>query len=101
MFEKLLPFEVAHVILGEYIGYYRQFKRITKRAKIRFEYRDWHGIQGDAKARITLYRDMVGDTTQKILDILGEKAEDNRVWREVREMYFEEILNFNNFNFIN
>ncbi len=98
MFEKLLPFEVAHVILGEYIGYYRQFKRITKRAKIRFEYRDWHGIQGDAKARITLYRDMVGDTTQKILDSLGEKAKDNQVWREVKEMYFEEILNFNTRN---
>mgnify|MGYP005666435045 CR=1 FL=1 len=98
MFERLLPFEVAHIILGGYILYYRQFKRITKRAKIRFEHRDWHGIQGDAKARITLYRDMVGDTTQKILDLMGEKAEDNQVWREVKDMYFEEILNFNTRN---
>ncbi|GJM36060.1 MAG: isocitrate dehydrogenase kinase/phosphatase [Saprospiraceae bacterium] len=98
MFEKLLPYDVAHTILSEYISYYRQFKRITKRAKIRFENRDWHGIQADAKARITMYRDMVGDTTTKILDLLGEKSEDNGIWREVRKMYFEEIVNFNTRN---
>ncbi|MBK8041948.1 MAG: bifunctional isocitrate dehydrogenase kinase/phosphatase [Haliscomenobacter sp.] len=60
MFEKLLPYEAAYLILDSYIHYHHQFKRITKRAKIRFELRDWHGIQNDTRERLTLYRDAVG-----------------------------------------
>jgi isocitrate dehydrogenase kinase/phosphatase len=49
MFEKLIPYDAAYIILDSYIQYYHVFKRITKRAKIRFEQRDWVGIQEDAK----------------------------------------------------
>ncbi|MDH3651701.1 MAG: bifunctional isocitrate dehydrogenase kinase/phosphatase [Saprospiraceae bacterium] len=70
MFEKLLPYDAAHLILGEYFAYYHQFKRITKRAKIRFENRDWYGIQEDATERIAKYREVVGNTTIKVLELL-------------------------------
>ena len=43
MFEKLIPYDAAYTILDAYIQYYHVFKRITKRAKIRFEQRDWVG----------------------------------------------------------
>lgn len=98
MFEKLLPYDAAYIILDAYIQYYHLFKRITKRAKIRFEHRDWLGIQADARGRNSLYRDAVGDTTQKLLDFLGAQAENAEVWRSIKEHFQEEILNFNTRN---
>ncbi|MBK7872021.1 MAG: bifunctional isocitrate dehydrogenase kinase/phosphatase [Saprospiraceae bacterium] len=98
MFEKLLPYDAAYLILGDYIQYYHQFKRITKRAKIRFEYRDWSGFQSDSRERLTLYRDSVGNTTEKLKEFLGEKAADRDFWREMKQMYLDEILNFNTRN---
>ena len=98
MFEKLIPYDAAFIILDAYVQYHHLFKRITKRAKIRFEHRDWQGIQADARNRITLYRDSVGSTTEKLLDFLGPKAQDENIWRAIKEMYLDEILNFNTRN---
>lgn len=98
MFEKLVPYDAAYIILDAYIQYYHLFKRITKRAKIRFEHRDWLGIQADARSRNSLYRDSVGETTQRLLDFLGAHAEDSELWRQIKEHFQEEILNFNTRN---
>ncbi len=98
MFEKLIPYDVANLILSDYIRYYHLFKRITKRAKIRFENQDWHGLQADSRDRITLYRDIVGETTDKVLGFLGEKAADNSIWAETKQCYLEEVMNFNTKN---
>jgi len=98
MFEKLIPYEAAYVVLEAFLKYQHQFKRITKRGQIRFENRDWHGIQEDARSRITLYRESVGQTTERLLDFLGDKANDPVVWREIKKMFFEEIVNFNSRN---
>ncbi len=98
MFEKLLSYDVAHLILGEYMSYYHQFKRITKRARIRFEHRDWPGIQADALERIALYRQEVGETTLKVQEKIGKEVNNPDVWREIKRMYFEDIMNFNTRN---
>lgn len=98
MFEKLTSYDAAYIILDAYIQYFHLFKRITKRAKIRFERHDWRGIQADARSRNSLYRESVGDTTQKLLDFLGDKADDPEVWRQIKEHFQEEILNFNTRN---
>lgn len=98
MFEKLIPYDVAHVILSAYMRYHHQFKRITKRAKIRFENRDWQGIQQDTRERNILYRDMVGDTTEAVLKLLGEKAQDRDIWKAAKQFYYEDIVNFNTRN---
>lgn len=98
MFEKLLPYEVSHAIVGAYINYHHQFKRITKRGKIRFENRDWGGIQKDARKRRELYRDMVGKTTEEVREYLGYEPQDTLFWSRVKEYYNDEILNFNTRN---
>lgn len=98
MLEKLLPYDAAYLILGDYMRYHHQYKRITKRAKIRFEARDWQGSQADSRERVALYRDMVGETTEKLLAFLGTQANDPACWREIKHMYLEEILNFNTRN---
>ncbi len=98
MFEKLLPYDAAHLILGAYLKYYHQYKRITKRAQIRFENRDWHGVQADSRERLTLYRNQVGRTTEKVLDFLGSRARDRDTWKRIKENYLDEVINFNTRN---
>lgn len=98
MFEKLLPYEIAHTILGAYINYYHQFKRITKRGQIRFENRDWHGVQADANERMSLYRSIVGETADRIKVFLNGEEKDKEFWYKVKEYYTEDILNFNTRN---
>lgn len=98
MFEKLIPYDAVHIILSDYLKYWHEYKRITKRAKIRFEYRDWHGIQEDARERVTLYREKIGSTTERVIAFLGERANDDATWREMKELFFEEVINFNTRN---
>ena len=98
MFEKLLPYDVAHTILSAYINYHRQYKRITKRAQIRFEVRDWQGSQSDSRERVLLYRDTVGRTTEEVKEMLGDRASLRHIWKEIKHLYFEEIVNFNTRN---
>lgn len=98
VFEKLIPYDAACLVMETYISYYSQYKRITKRAKIRFEQQDWHGIQADSTARITLYRDMVGETTEKLLSFLGDRQHNRQIWLEMKVNYSQEVANFNTRN---
>ncbi len=98
MFEKLLPYDAAHLILMGYQSYYHQYKRITKRAQIRFEHRDWRGQQADARERLMLYRNQVGQMTEKVKRFLGERAQDRDTWREIKQYYLEEVSNFSTRN---
>ncbi len=74
-----------------YMDYYYRFKLITKRARIRFEHRDWHGTQADARSRITLYREDVEETTNALRSILQRVPTDDAFWARVKEAYAEEI----------
>jgi len=98
VFEKLIPYEAAYLVLEAYIAYHGKYKRITKRAQIRFEARDWHGIQEDARRRISLYKEMVGETTKRLLHFLDHRADDREVWIRMRYHFAEEITNFNTRN---
>ncbi|MEL6657694.1 MAG: bifunctional isocitrate dehydrogenase kinase/phosphatase [Bacteroidota bacterium] len=98
VFEKLNPYEAAYLVLEAYIGYHGKYKRITKRAQIRFEHKDWHGIQEDARRRISLYKEMVGETTRRLLQFLDHRAGDREVWLRMRYYFAEEIANFNTRN---
>ena len=98
VFEKLIPYEAACLVMEAYIKYYGRYKRITKRAKIRFEQKDWHGIQTDSNERITLYRETVGETTKALLAFLAERVDNRQVWLEMKVNYAEEVANFNTKN---
>ncbi|THH39976.1 bifunctional isocitrate dehydrogenase kinase/phosphatase [Neolewinella litorea] len=97
-FPALLHYEVAHRILMGYMDYYYRFKLITKRARLRFEARDWHGTQADARSRITLYREEVARTTEQLNELMEGIAGDARFWGKVRDAFAEEIAHFNTRN---
>ena len=98
MFSALKHYDVSHQILMGYMDYYYRFKLITKRARIRFEQRDWHGTQDDAKSRIDLYRDDVDETTKEVAALLKGVPPDAEFWAKVKSAYAEEIAHFNTRN---
>lgn len=98
MFEKLLYYDTAHLILRGYQQYYYRYKRITKRAQVRFEQRDWRGIQADARERLTLYRNQVDRSTQEVVAMLGDLSADNETWKKIKHDYLDEVINFNTRN---
>jgi isocitrate dehydrogenase kinase/phosphatase len=98
MFPALRHFDVAHQFLMGYMDYYFRFKLITKRARIRFERRDWHGIQADARGRITLYRDDVDETAREVAELLKDQSFDADFWAKVKAAYAEDIDHFNTRN---
>ena len=93
MFQKLVPFEVAQYILGKCNKYQQTFKAINKRAELRFEERDWKGIQADMRERLTLYRDFVGDAKIKLAAKLDSNLKEQTLWKQVKPMYEEQVLN--------
>jgi isocitrate dehydrogenase kinase/phosphatase len=97
-YAKLIPYDAAHLVLGAYMNYYHKFQRVTKRAKIQFELRDWAGLQLSAKERITMYRKHVGKTTEELKAFLGDKVANREIWQEAKQMYYEDIANFNTRN---
>ncbi|WP_116125819.1 bifunctional isocitrate dehydrogenase kinase/phosphatase [Lewinella sp. IMCC34183] len=97
-FPALLHYEVAHRILKGYMDYYYRFKLITKRARLRFEARDWHGTQADARSRIALYREEVSRTTGELNHLTTGTATGHAFWGRVREAFAEEIAHFNTRN---
>ncbi len=98
MLDKLLPYDVAHYILGEFNNYLHQFKGITKRARVRFEQRDWHGIQSDARERLILYRDFVGATTDTVRQMMGARLHDRPTWRDIKRNFELDIENYSSKN---
>lgn len=97
-FPGLLQYDVSHQFLMGYLDYYYRFKIITKRARIRFDERDWHGIQADSRTRITLYKDIVSQTTERINEVLGDSWATPDFWASVKEAYSDDIAHFNTRN---
>lgn len=95
MFAAMLPYDVAHLITGDFMNYYHQFRSITKRVRARFEHRDWQGSQKDARRRTTLYTEFSTGTSEKIRNLIGHKIEDSLFWAQVKAHFEEDILNMN------
>ena len=77
----------AIVIHDAFHDYRVSFVEITRRARARFERRDWHGGHADAAARLALYRDRVDATLPLVREALAEGATDVPTWQEVKWLY--------------
>jgi isocitrate dehydrogenase kinase/phosphatase len=64
-----------------------RFKAITRRARTRFEGRDWHGMQADAAERLDLYRQVVNHTIAEISQLLEDRVGDTFVWASIKAVY--------------
>lgn len=84
MVQKELPVEIAQQILNGFKIFISDFREITKRAKKRFETRDWHGIQSDSQERLNLYKSSVLSIAEAVRQNMGDYSVDHQVWRAIK-----------------
>jgi isocitrate dehydrogenase kinase/phosphatase len=84
----------ASVMQAAFLSYRAEFNAITRRAKVRFEQRDWHGMQDDALERLDLYRKIVDGVVAETQAALGEAAKQTVVWVQMKACYSQAIAGY-------
>ncbi|MFN8597144.1 MAG: bifunctional isocitrate dehydrogenase kinase/phosphatase [Anaerolineae bacterium] len=87
----------AAAIWSGFNAYQMEFKAITRRAKSRFEQRDWHGVQSDAVARLDLYKKIVDGVVTETRTVLGDAAKTETVWAQMKAAYSRMIAGCGDF----
>jgi isocitrate dehydrogenase kinase/phosphatase len=83
--------DCAQTLVDIFADYNAEFRAVTRRARMRFEDRDWHGSQRDAVERIGLYRKYVTNTVVTMQKRLGEEAQERSLWASIRRRFAEII----------
>jgi isocitrate dehydrogenase kinase/phosphatase len=84
----LRPIAAAVTSIQEaYEEYERGFEEITRRARARFERRDWAGAQADATARLELYKAHVDAAVADVHDILEDAVMERTVWAAMKSYH--------------
>jgi len=81
----------AAAIFAAFGDYEREFQAITRRAKVRFEQRDWHGWQQDALERLELYPRVIARVVGEIRHLLDFSETDKKLWATMKSAYAEVI----------
>lgn len=76
--------EAAEAIGSAWERYVAGFEEITRRARRRFEQRDWVGSGADATERLTLYRVHLDAAVADVRDILGDAVMERTRWTAVK-----------------
>lgn len=79
-----LASQAATAIQSAYLAYHARFTALTRRARGRFEAREWREAQQDAVERLTLYRVMVDETVDSLQALVGTNVRNAFFWREVK-----------------
>ncbi len=76
-------------IIRQGFGVYREkFMEITRRAKSRFERRNWHGIQYDSRERLELYKKVVKETLAELKLALNDDINERHAWKQLKPAYY-------------
>jgi isocitrate dehydrogenase kinase/phosphatase len=81
----------AALIADGFNDYNARFSDITRRARRRFERRDWKLAHTDATARIDLYEQCVRETLARLEALLEDRVRSRPLWRDARSAYAERI----------
>ncbi len=90
---------IASTIANDFSEYNSEFRRITQRARSRFENRDWKGSQRDSVERIELYDIAVSRTTTEIKLRLGHLCNNKPLWVLTKSSFAEIVENYHDFEF--
>ena len=81
----------AIAILAAFDEYEGKFLAVTRRARGRFERRDWHGLHRDAVERLELYAQVVTRAEVEVRDRLGPALHDRELWAAMKATYADRI----------
>lgn len=82
-----MPERAAALILDAFLDYNARFSDITRRARRRFERRDWKYVRVDAAARIDLYDVCVRETLGRLELLLDERVRSRPLWAATRDAF--------------
>jgi len=85
--DKKLITESSQIIYDGFIHYNTVFHRITRRARTRFEKRDWEGHQQDIVERVDLYEKSVRRIVLELRRHLGIRVNDHELWNSIRSYF--------------
>lgn len=77
----------ARTIYDGFDAYQQAFHSITRRARQRFQARDWRGMQADAAERLDLYATIVDQVVSTIRELLAERLQEKLVWVSMKAVY--------------
>src|SRR5690349_433359 len=77
----------AASVRESFAGYQSEFKHVTRRARLRFEARDWRGTQQDALERLGVRSRWIGRAVEELRGVLGSAAGDPALRREMKSEY--------------
>ncbi|MCA9254254.1 MAG: bifunctional isocitrate dehydrogenase kinase/phosphatase [Phycisphaerales bacterium] len=83
--------EAAERIFRAFRAYRWRFRRITLRARSRFERRQWKLTHQDAVERLDLYGAVVRRTVEKTRRLLGQRHRHRRVWALAKRFYAQRV----------
>jgi isocitrate dehydrogenase kinase/phosphatase len=81
----------AILIARAFDDYNARFSDITRRARRRFERRDWKLAPQDAAARIDLYEICVHETLARLETLLEDRVRSRPLWRAIRPAFAARI----------
>jgi len=79
--------KVAGLILKVFDSYLSEFLVLTRRAKERFEQRDWKGGKRDALERLNLYEKVLSQIATQVEGMLDRRAYDRATWISMKRIY--------------
>lgn len=86
-----LALTMAESISNSFWTYQREFQAITRRARARFEDRDWHGMQKDTVERLQVREHIIRRLVVDIRETLGDRIKDRILWSEMKTAYLDII----------
>ncbi len=87
----------AQAIHAAFLAYRVEFNAITCRAQVRFEQRDWRGMQDDALERLELYKKIVDRVVAETQTVLGADVRSKAVWVAMKACYSRCIAGYGDF----
>jgi isocitrate dehydrogenase kinase/phosphatase len=98
--DAALARECALYLRDAFLDYNVEYRQITRRAKGRFERRDWVGGQRDAEARIGLYDEHSEAATKWARQRLGARVADHGIWQRAKPAFAELVQSYPDVEFM-
>jgi isocitrate dehydrogenase kinase/phosphatase len=87
----------ADLIAREFNEYHHRFRALTRRAKQRFEQRDWRGIRRNTVERLNLHGRSIADCFDLLRSELGPRLEQKELWVALKQPYAHTLLGRDDF----
>lgn len=89
--DDALAERLALLIREGFEAYHARFAGVTRRARVRFETRDWAGARRDAVERIGLYDRCIAEAVDALRRAAGEVVGRRSLWLGVRSAYAGQV----------